>query len=101
MKHVRVTRDAELDLDETWLYIAQDNLDAAIRFIDDLTCRFPLLATAPRLGRSREDLMPGLRSHVFGAYVIYDRQSRAGIAILRVIHGARDPRRIFATRPPR
>jgi toxin ParE1/3/4 len=35
------------------------------------------------LGRSREELVPGLRSLPFGRYVM-------GIVIVRVLHGARD-----------
>lgn len=31
MKSVRVTRDAERDLDQIWIYIARDNMDAANR----------------------------------------------------------------------
>jgi toxin ParE1/3/4 len=97
VKRARVTRDAERDLDDIWIYIARDSTDAADRFVDDLTSRFPLLASAPRLGRTRDDIQRGLRSHTFGAYVIYYRQSRRGVSILRVVHGARDPSRIFRT----
>ncbi len=48
-------------LDEIWLFIAQDSLDAADRFVDFLTDKFPLLASSPRMGRRRDDLSPGLR----------------------------------------
>ena len=37
MKRIRVTRDAKRDLDEIWLYIARDNVDAANRLADELT----------------------------------------------------------------
>jgi toxin ParE1/3/4 len=42
------------------------------------------------LGRSREELAPGLRSLAFGRYVIFDEVIPDGIAIIRVLHGARD-----------
>ena len=50
MKRVRVTRDAARDLDELWLYIARDSVEAANRHVDELTSRFPLLGSAPEMG---------------------------------------------------
>jgi plasmid stabilization system protein ParE len=47
---------AELDLDEIWDYIAQDNLDAADRWITKLFDAFKALAQAPGMGHKREDL---------------------------------------------
>jgi len=93
MKRVRVTHDAERDLDEICLYIARDNIDAANRFVEELILRFPLLAASPRMGRSRDELKPNLRSHSVGNYVIYYREIHGCVSILRVVHGARDPKR--------
>jgi toxin ParE1/3/4 len=66
MKRVRVTRDAERNLDEIWLYIAYSDVDAANRFIDELISCFPLLGRYPQMGRSRDELKPNLRSHSVG-----------------------------------
>jgi plasmid stabilization system protein ParE len=41
MTRVRVTRDAERDLDEIWLHIAGDSVDAANHFVDELAARCP------------------------------------------------------------
>jgi toxin ParE1/3/4 len=95
MKRVRVTRHAERDLDEIWLHIARDNADAANHFVDELAARFVLIGSSPEMGRSRDELKPGVRSHPVGNYVIYYRVTRAYISILHVIHGARDPKRAF------
>jgi len=95
MKHVRVTRDAERDLDDVWLYIARDNVRAANRLVDEITNRFALIGSSPALGRIRDELKPGLRSHPVGRYVIYYRETRSHIAILHIVHGARDPKRVF------
>ena len=95
MKRVRVTRDAERDLDEIWLHIARDNVDAANHLVDELASRFVLIRSAPGMGRSRDELKPGIRSHSVGSYVIYYRVTRAYVSILHVIHGARDPKRVF------
>lgn len=90
MNQLRVTHDAERDLDEIWLYIARDNIAAADRLLDELTSRFRLLASSPRAGRLRDDLRPGLRSLAVGNYVIFYRLGKSRVRILRVIHGARD-----------
>jgi toxin ParE1/3/4 len=95
MKRVRVTRDAERDLDEIWLHIARDNAEAANRFVDELTARFLLIGSSPEMGRGRDELKPGIRSHPVGNYVIYYRVMRAYISILHIIHGARDPKGAF------
>ena len=95
MKRVRVTRDAERDLDEIWLYIARNNVCAANRLVDELTNRFALIGSSPEMGRTRGELKPGLRSHPVDNYAIYYRETRAYISILHVIHGSRDPKRVF------
>ena len=49
----------------------------------------------PNMGRRRDDLEPGARSFPAGNYVIYYRRSRRGIGISRVLHGARDVKKLF------
>ncbi len=90
MPKVRVSKPAQADLDEIWLYIAQDSVEAANRFIDHLTNRFPLIAEFPEMGRSREDLSAGLRGFPVKNYTIFYRPRKGGIEIIRVLHGARD-----------
>jgi len=47
------------------------------------------------MGRSREELFPGLRSHPFGRYVIFYMPLSDGVDVIRVIHSARDLNSIF------
>ncbi len=95
MRKFKVSRPAKKDLDEIWLYIAQDSLDAADRFIDYLTDRFPLLVSSPRMGRSREDLAPGLRCHPVKNYLIFYRLAKNRVEIARVVQGTRDLKALF------
>lgn len=81
---------ADQDLFEISLYIAQNSVGAAERFIDTMNEKFQLLADSPRLGRSREELAPGLRSLSIGKYVIFYRPTEDSILVIRVLHGARD-----------
>jgi toxin ParE1/3/4 len=91
----RLAPEAETDLDEIWLYTAQESGDPEIadRLIDSITNRFFLLATHLHVGRRREPELPrpGLRSFPIGRYVIFYRVTDdEDVFILRVLAGARD-----------
>ena len=59
----RLSSRAEQDLDEVWLYVAEDaSPTTADRLIDDIVDRFDLLAEQPRMGRLRPEFGPGVRS---------------------------------------
>jgi len=90
MNQYRVSDAARSDLDEIWIYIAQDNPDAADKFIHALVSRFPMLASMPEMGCQREELAARLRSFPVGNYVIFYRPMENGVEITRVLHGARD-----------
>ncbi len=90
MSQYRVSDAAKADLEEIWLFIAQDNPEAADRFIRTIVSRFPTLASMPYLGRLREELSARLRSFPVSNYVIFYRPLEDGIQIVRVLHGARD-----------
>lgn len=87
---IQRTAQAEEDLIEIWIYIAQDNPRAADRVLDDIEQRFHALAYNPLMGRLRPDIAPELRYFVVGSYLILYRTVEDGIQIVRVIHGARD-----------
>ena len=95
MAQVRRTVQANRDLLEIWVYIAESNPNAADRLIDSLTATCQELAQSSGIGRSREELLKGMRSFPTGNYVIYYRQITNGIRVLRVLHGARQVEKIF------
>jgi toxin ParE1/3/4 len=88
----RIVPRARGDLDQIWDYIFTEtgNEAAADRAVDAIIERFVLLSRWPRIGRARDDLRRGLRSHPAGDYLIFYRISRGGVVILRVLHGRRD-----------
>jgi toxin ParE1/3/4 len=90
MNQIRVSDKATADLDEIWLYIAQDNPDAADKYIRVIASRFPTLASMPLMGRERAELSPRLRSFAVGRHVIFYRPLDNGVEIARVLDGARD-----------
>jgi toxin ParE1/3/4 len=56
------TAQAEADLIEIWLYIAQDNPRAADRLLDTLDEKSWALASSPGLGVRRAEIAPDVRS---------------------------------------
>jgi plasmid stabilization system protein ParE len=86
-----LSTDSELDLDEIWAFIAQDNIDAADRWIGKLFDAFESLARNPRMGHKREDLtsQPVLFWPV-SAYLILYRVREDRIEIVAVTQGSRD-----------
>ena len=90
MNAFRLSPAARSDLDEIWFFIAQDDPEAADKFIRAIVSRFPKLAAMPELGRQREELSPRLRSFPVGRYVVFYRPMENGIETARVLHGARD-----------
>jgi plasmid stabilization system protein ParE len=83
--------DADLDLDDIWEYIAQDNIDAADSWIGKLFDAFEAIGQTPGIGHKREDLTayPVLFFPV-GAYLIIYRAIRPMVEIVAVTQGARD-----------
>jgi toxin ParE1/3/4 len=91
MKAYVLSTGADLDLDEIWEYIAQDNIAAADRWIDKLFDAFDKLARSPGMGHKRGDLTayPVLFWQV-SAYLILYRVQKEFIEIVAVTQGARD-----------
>jgi toxin ParE1/3/4 len=95
MSSYSLTQQAADDLNEIHDFIATDNVTAALRFIDRLEEKFQAIAESPEIGRTRKELAPNLRSFPVGNYVIFYRPIKAGIQVIRVLHGARDIEALF------
>jgi toxin ParE1/3/4 len=81
------------DLREIGLRIAQDNPDAADRFLTAAEESFEFLRRYPRVGRLRSFSVPGVRSWVipqFQNYLIFYLPTATEVQVLAVLHGARD-----------
>jgi toxin ParE1/3/4 len=95
-RRLRLSLAASADLDDIWVYVAQEGSEgAANRLVDAITERFPALLVMPGSGRKRDEVRRGLRSHPAGNYVIYYREMKGGIEIVRILHGTRDVPRAF------
>ncbi|MDB5321457.1 MAG: plasmid stabilization system [Phycisphaerales bacterium] len=93
--------EARLDLLQHFVYIGENNLDAARRFLTAAQDDCRTLARMPGMGAMREFTNPdltGLRSWPikgFEKYLIFYLPTQTGIDVLRVVHGAQDLNRIF------
>jgi toxin ParE1/3/4 len=86
---------AEQDIGDIWLFIAEDDEAAANRVKDRLLEVFRMLAANPGAGRARDEIRKGLRSYPVSNYIVFYRVWRDGIIVARVLHGARDLPRLF------
>ena len=91
MKEYVLSTGAELDLDDIWEFIAEDNIRAADNWIEKLFDAFEALARNPGIGHQRKDLTayPILFWPV-GAYMILYRARTEYTEIVAVTQGARD-----------
>jgi toxin ParE1/3/4 len=94
----RVSKDAERELDEIFLYWAKRaSPETADRLVDRLTERFWLLGEHPDAGKDAGDIAAGVKCFPAGKYLIYYRKTRRGADILHIFQGARDQRNAFKT----
>jgi toxin ParE1/3/4 len=95
MANYIVTPNAKVDIIEILNFIGSDNIDAAFSFQERLINLFETLADNPKMGKNRTELKPELRSFAQGNYLVFYREWAGIIAIVRVLHGARDIEEIF------
>ncbi len=92
----RLTPNAQENVDQIGAFIAEENVDAALRVLDAIERAFEELATMPRMGHTREDLTN--RSvrfwRVYSYLVVYDPSSMP-LTVVAVLHGARDVEQIL------
>lgn len=62
MNSYNLSRKAEQDLEDIWVYIAQQNQLAADKQIAQILNRLPMLAQFPDMGKTRDNLLQGMRS---------------------------------------
>ncbi|MFA6567473.1 MAG: type II toxin-antitoxin system RelE/ParE family toxin [Victivallales bacterium] len=97
MKNLKliISRQAIEDLIDIWSYMALDNYDAANAFTDKLYASCKSLSKMPEMGRSRDELLPGLRSLTCKGHIIFYRTGNQKLEIIRVLNGCMDVDSIF------
>jgi len=85
-----VSNAAYWDLQQIYLFIADDNQKLAESTIDEIRRRFETLRRFPFLGRPRSDLGEGLRQLKTKQYLTFYRVETDSIQILRILHSRMD-----------
>jgi plasmid stabilization system protein ParE len=96
MRPIIFNARARKDVFEIWEHIAVDSVDAADRMLARIESDIWKLAEMPGMGHRRADVRdPRLLFWSVRPYVIVYRHTRRTLYVVRVVHGARDFRRIF------
>jgi antitoxin ParD1/3/4/toxin ParE1/3/4 len=92
----RLTPNAQENVDHISAFIANENVDAALRVLDALEHAFEELAATPGIGHTRQDLTsrPVKFWRVYSYLIVYD-PARMPLTVLAVLHGARDVEQIL------
>lgn len=83
------------DLETIWWTIAQDNLQTANNFVEQLKRTAQSLQDMPRMGRRRPDLAKGVRSFPHGNYLILYEIVYERVRLLHFVHGSRNLKRLL------
>ena len=86
---------AQNDLRETWLYISDNSREFADRTIEEILQKCQFLAKNPKIGKTKDEVIIGLRSFPFKNYNIFYFQTESGIEIQRVLHSSRNVIQVF------
>jgi len=89
MARIIRSKPARSDLRDIWLYIAEDSVEAADRFLDRIDRIIRMLAENPAIGERQDGIRQGLRRFVVGNYLVFYEAIDNGIRVVRVLHGAR------------
>ena len=84
------TSAAQQDLTDILAYIAQDNPDAALAWVEKIEAKCLLISKTPQIGELQIQFGEGVRTTSIGRYVIFHRQRFERVEILRVIPGDRN-----------
>ena len=95
MPELEISAEAETDLLDIWLYIAEDQPINADRYLDKLQEKAQKLAEFPDLGRDRPELAEGLKSFPVDRYNLYYTLTQTKLILVRVLPGDRDISAIF------
>jgi toxin ParE1/3/4 len=93
-RRYRLSPAADRDLEEIWLYTARQwSVEQAERYQDQLAAAFVGLTAGTKKGRSVAVSRKDYLKYAVASHVIYFREARSEIIIIRVLHGHMDAKR--------
>ncbi|GAB5347949.1 type II toxin-antitoxin system RelE/ParE family toxin [Alteriqipengyuania sp. 357] len=91
MRELRLSRKAAADLSDIADFtIAEFGIEQARKYRDQFAKCFASLLDNPMLGRSADELAPGLRRIRQQAHVVFYEPSEEAVLIVRVLHHRMD-----------
>ena len=94
MAPFRFSRRAEADLLSIGAYTLRTwGENQAVRYLGDLEACGQMLADSPALGRTCDDVRPGLRRMAIGRHVVFYREGTGGNLVSRILHRRMLPER--------
>jgi len=90
-----ISPEAEQDLVDIWLYIAEDQPTNADQFLERLEEHAERVAEFNDMGIDRPELASNLKSFPVDRYILFYRQIENGIELVRVLHSSRDMNLVF------
>lgn len=93
-RRYRLTNRAQADIEEIGRFIAADNPPRARSFVRELRQRCVRISDHPQAAPLRSEFGEGVRMVTLGRYLILYTMHDEDVVIERVVHGARDPKRL-------
>ncbi len=90
MNRFKISQQANIDLEDLWVYFNDKDSLAADLLLTKVLNKFPMLAQFPEMGKNRNDLSKGLRSFSVKPYIIFYKQMKDSIEIVRILHQSRN-----------
>jgi len=95
MSTLKISPQADQDLLDIWLYIAEDSSINADRFLDKINDTAKRLSEFNNIGTDRPELGDDIFSFPLDRYLLYYRKTNTGIELVRVLHSSRDILQLF------
>jgi len=90
-RRLRLSPKAEQDLENIWLYSADNwSADQADAYLDSLENTLQLLSTSPELARERSEFDPPVRIYPVGRHLVIYREHGDSLDVLRVLGARQD-----------
>jgi toxin ParE1/3/4 len=90
----RLSPAAARDLESIWFYTLREwDSEQANLYLDELAAAFGRLAQHPRTARTCDHIRKGYRCGRVGRHAIYFRETKYGIAVIRILHDRMDASR--------
>jgi len=96
-RELRISEEAESDLEDIWDYIAEDSPLNADRFIDQLYQKCLDVAVLEGIGRNRDELTDGLLSIPHKKYTIFFLRDDKCVSVVRILRASLDIEAQFET----